>query len=44
MFIRSHRDVKNTERCKVMPKSETYTARYLTAADGMDFSLHVNRG
>ena len=44
MFIRSLKDVKGTDRYKVMPRSATYTARYLTAADGMGFSLHVNRG
>ena len=44
MFIRSLRDVKDTDRYKVLPKSATHTARYLTAADGMGFSLHVNRG
>ena len=44
MFIRSLSDVKDTDRYKVMPKSATYSARYLTAADGMGFSLHVNRG
>ena len=44
MFIRSLSDVKDTDRYKVLPKSSTYSARYLTAADGMGFSLHVNRG
>ena len=44
MFIRSLKDVKDTDRYKVMPRSATHTARYLTAADGMGFSLHVNRG
>ena len=44
MFIRSLRDVKETHHYKVMPKCSTYSARYLTAADGMGFSLHVNRG
>ena len=44
MFIRSLEDVKDTDRYKVMPRSATHSARYLTAADGMGFSLHVNRG
>ena len=44
IFVRSLSDVKDTDRYKVMPKSATYSARYLTAADGMGFSLHVNRG
>ena len=44
MFIRSLEDIKNTDRYKVMPRSDTHSARYLTAADGMGFSLHVNRG
>ena len=44
MFIRSLSDVKDTDRYKVLPKSATHTARYLTAADGMGFSFHVNRG
>ena len=43
MFIRSLKDVKDTDRYKVMPRSATHTARYLTAADGMGFSLHVNQ-
>ncbi len=44
MFVRSLEDVKGTERYKVMPRSATVSARYLTADDGMGFSLHVNRG
>ncbi len=44
MFIRSLSDVKDTDRYKVLPKSSTYSARYLTAVEGMGFSLHVNRG
>jgi len=44
MFIRSLEDIKGTDRYKVLPKSKTHCARYLTAADGMGFSLHVNRG
>ena len=44
MFVRSLADVKDTDRYKEMPRSATVSARYLTAADGMGFSLHVNRG
>ena len=44
MFIRSLSDVKDTDHYKVMPTSATYSARYLTAADGMGVSLHVTRG
>ena len=37
MFIRSLEDIKDTDRYKVMPRSATHSARYLTAADGMGF-------
>ena len=44
MFIRSLEDVKGTDRYKVAPRTATRSARYLATADGMGFSLHVNRG
>ena len=43
MFIRTLEDVKGTERYKVLTNGTTRSARYLAAADGMGFSLHINR-
>ena len=43
MFIRTLEDVQGTERYKVLFDGTTRSARYLAAADGMGFSLHINR-
>ena len=43
MFIRKLEDVRGTDRYKVLLDGALHSARYLTAADGMGFSLHVNR-
>jgi len=43
MFIRTLEDVRDTDRYKVLLNSALHSARYLAAADGMGFSLHVNR-
>ena len=43
MFIRTLEDVRGTDRYKVLLDGALHCARYLTAADGMGFSLHVNR-
>lgn len=44
MFVRCLEDIKHTDRYRVMPRSATVSARYLNAADGTGYSLHVNRG
>ena len=43
MFIRTLEDVRGTDRYRVLLDGVLHSARYLTAADGMGFSLHVNR-
>ncbi len=43
MFIRRLEDVQGTDRYKVVLNGALHSARYLAAADGMGFSLHVNR-
>lgn len=43
MFIRTLEDVRGTDRYKVLLNGALHSARYLVAADGMGFSLHVNR-
>ena len=43
MFIRTLEDVRGTDRCRVLLNGALHSARYLAAADGMGFSLHVNR-
>jgi L-ectoine synthase len=43
MFIRTLEDVRDTDRYKVLLNGALHCARYLTADDGMGFSLHVNR-
>ncbi len=43
MFIRTLEDVQGTDRYKVLFDGATHCARYLTAADGMGFSFHINR-
>lgn len=43
MFIRRLEDVQGTDRYKVVLDGALHSARYLTAADRMGFSLHVNR-
>jgi L-ectoine synthase len=43
MFIRTLEDVRGTDRYKVLLNGALHSARYLSAADGMGFSLHVNR-
>ncbi len=43
MFIRTLEDVRDTDRYRVLLNGALHSARYLTAADGMGFSLHVNR-
>jgi len=43
MFIRTLEDVRGTDRYKVLLDGALHSARYLTAADGMGFSLHVTR-
>ena len=43
MFLRTLEDVNGTDRYRVLLDGALHSARYLTAADGMGFSLHVNR-
>jgi len=43
MFIRTLEDVRGTDRYRVLLDGALHSARYLAAADGMGFSLHVNR-
>jgi len=43
MFIRTLEDVQGTDRYRVLLNGALHSARYLAAADGMGFSLHVNR-
>ncbi len=43
MFIRTLEDVRGTDRYRVLLNGALHSARYLAAADGMGFSLHVNR-
>ena len=43
MFVRTLEDVEAAGRLLVVWNSTTRSARYLTAADGMGFSLHDNR-
>ena len=43
MFIRTLEDVRGTDRYKVLLNGALHSARYIVAADGMGFSLHVNR-
>ena len=43
MFIRTLEDVQGTDRYKVVFDGALHSARCLTAAEGMGFSLHVNR-
>jgi len=43
MFLRTLEDVNGTEWYRVLLDGALHSARYLTAADGMGFSLHVNR-
>ena len=43
MFVRTPDDVIAAGRLKELQGGDTRSARYLTAADGMGFSFHVNR-
>ena len=43
MFVRTLDDVIAAGRLKELQAGDTRSARYLTAADGMGFSFHVNR-
>lgn len=43
MFVRTWADVEAAGRVKELSKLDTRSGRYLTAADGMGFSYHVNR-
>lgn len=43
MFIRKLEELLGTDRYKVLLDGALRCARYLTAAEGMGFSLHVNR-
>ena len=43
MFVWTFEDIEGTDRFKVLQAGATRSARYLTAADGMGFSLHINR-
>ena len=43
MFVRTLEDVRAAGRVLSMHEGATESARYLTAADGMGFSFHVNR-
>jgi L-ectoine synthase len=43
MFIRRFEDVENTDHFKIVLDGALRSARYITASDGMGFSLHVNR-
>ena len=43
MFVSTFEDIEGTDRFKVLQAGATRSARYLTAADGMGFSLHINR-
>ena len=43
MFIRTLEDVHGSDRYRVLLNGALHSARYLAAADGLGFSLHVNR-